>query len=260
MNTSHFRARLIGRYQRTVADILYRRVAKMNNNVPYISFTFDDFPRSALHTGGDILIRYGLRGTYYASLGLMNTDGPTGNLFVPDDVKVLLAQEHELGCHTFAHCNSWDTKPSIFEDSILKNKYSLNTLVPGAVFSSFSYPITVPRPSIKSIVGKYFNSCRCGGQTFNAIEVDLNYLKAFFLEKSRDDLGSIKKLIDESCRNHGWLIFATHDISKNPTPYGCLPQLFEEVVMYSQDSGARILPVSKALEEILLKTKTHDLF
>ncbi|MEC4749576.1 polysaccharide deacetylase family protein [Methylomicrobium sp. Wu6] len=256
MNISQFHVRVFGRYQRVLADITYRRVVKMNNRIPFISFTFDDFPRSALYTGGDILFRYGLRGTYYASLGLMNTDGPTGNIFVPDDIEKLLAQGHELGCHTFAHCHSWDTKPKTFESSILKNKLILSTLVPDADLSSFSYPISVPRPSIKRIAGKYFNSCRCGGQTYNAKAVDLNYLKAFFLEKSRDDIQTIKKLIDETCLNNGWLIFATHDISKKPTPYGCLPQFFEEVVRYSQDSNARILPVGKALEEILLKTNT----
>jgi peptidoglycan/xylan/chitin deacetylase (PgdA/CDA1 family) len=222
----------------------------MYNSVPYISFTFDDFPRSALHTGGGILLRFGLRATYYASLGLMGTEAPTGKIFVPDDIHELLAQGHELGCHTFAHCHSWQTSPRVFEDSIIKNRQALEELIPEATFMSFSYPISGPRPHTKQIVAKYFYCSRCGGQTYNVITADLNLLKAFFLEKSRDNVKTIREVIDQNCRNRGWLIFATHDISESPTSYGCTPAFFEDIVNYSVRSGARILPIRQALAAI----------
>jgi len=82
---------------------MYRRPFLLRNDVPNISFTFDDFPRSALLTGGAILSRYGVRGSYYASLGLMGKQAPTGTIFVAEDLQRLLAQGHELGCHTFDH-------------------------------------------------------------------------------------------------------------------------------------------------------------
>src|SRR5207247_9743139 len=34
----------------------------------------------------------------------------------------LVARGHELGCHTFAHCHSWDTKTKEFERSILEKR------------------------------------------------------------------------------------------------------------------------------------------
>jgi peptidoglycan/xylan/chitin deacetylase (PgdA/CDA1 family) len=244
-------SRIQSRYQRTVTSLLFRRQIKMSNSVPYISFTFDDFPRSALYAGGNILTRFGLRATYYASLGLMGTEAPTGSIFVPNDIKELLAQGHELGCHTFAHCHSWKTSSRMFEDSIIKNKRTLDELVPGAVFGSFSYPISGPRPDTKRRAGQYFRCCRGGGQTFNVGDTDLNLLKAFFLEKSRDNPDFVKEIIDQNCRNRGWLILATHDISNAPTPYGCTPAFFEDILKYSLDSGARILPVAKALDGII---------
>jgi len=94
-------SRAHGRYQRTVANLFFRRPFKIENSVPYVSFTFDDFPRSALHTGGTILSQFGIRGTFYASLGLMGTMAPTGAIFEREDIKELLEQRHELGCHTF---------------------------------------------------------------------------------------------------------------------------------------------------------------
>ena len=70
---------------------------------------------------------------------------------------------------------------------------------------------------------------------------------AYFLEKNRDDIGRVKAMIDRNSRDHGWLILATHDICDSPTPYGCKPGFFEEVVRYAIGSGASVLPVIEAL-------------
>ena len=243
-------SRAHGRYQRTVANLFFRRPFKIENSVPYVSFTFDDFPRSALHTGGTILSQFGIRGTFYASLGLMGTMAPTGAIIEREDIKELLEQGHELGCHTFAHVHSWNTAPAEFEDSVIRNKRALDELVPGAVFKSFSYPIIGPCPGSKRRVGRHFRCCRGGGQSFNTGTIDLNLLKAYFLEKTRNDPRLAKEVIDKNCQAHGWLIFATHDVCETPTPYGCTPAFFEEIVMYAKASGARILPIDETLDAI----------
>src|SRR5438067_1641036 len=59
------------RVERTAARRLARRPFVMKKGEPLISFTFDDFPRSALKTAGRILEEHGIFGTYYGSLGLM---------------------------------------------------------------------------------------------------------------------------------------------------------------------------------------------
>ena len=73
--------------------------------------------------------RFGVRGTYYASFGLMGKQAPTGEMFLSEDVKTLLEDGHELGCHTFAHCDSWKTETSVFEDSVRKNQLALGEVV-----------------------------------------------------------------------------------------------------------------------------------
>jgi len=255
MSLSKIWARAHGRYVRTVTDVLFRRPFKLDTTGPFISFTFDDFPRSSLYTGGEILKKYGLRATYYASLGLMGRENATGKIFLLDDLKELFAQGHELGCHTFAHVHSWNTRPAVFEDSIIKNKRALDELVPGAVFKSFSYPKIGPRPDSKRRASRYFCSCRGGGQTYNAGIADLNLLKAFFLEKTYNNSRIVKEIIDRNCQDHGWLIFATHDISETHTQYGCGPSFFEEIVHYAKTSGATILPVIEALKDIALHSR-----
>lgn len=240
--------RLKGRYQRTAAEVLVRRPFRLQNRQPLISFTFDDFPRSALHTGGAILEASGARGTYYASFGLMGQEAPTGEIFRRDDLPLVLQRGHELGCHTFAHCHACDTPAHEFESSIVENNRALKRLAPGASMLTLSYPVSCPRPGTKRCCARYFLGCRAGGQTCNAGVTDLNNLRAFFLEQSRDDIEAVKAVINLNSRLGGWLVFATHDVCETPTRFGCKPAFFEAVVRLSLASGATILPMSLALE------------
>ena len=240
--------RLHGAWQRASAGFLFRRPLAIKSPTPLISFTFDDFPRSALLTGGAILNGFGLAGTYFASFGLMGKQAPTGTIFVRDDLKTLVGQGHEIGCHTFAHCHSWNTASAVFEDSVVANRRALNELLPGASFRTFSYPVSPPRPTTKRNTARHFSGCRGGGQTFNAGIADLNYLAAYFLEKSRGNREAVKQLIQENRQARGWLILATHDVCESPTPFGCTPGFFEDIVRSAVESGARILPVADALE------------
>src|SRR2546429_5422660 len=52
---------------------LYSRKVAWGNRGPVVSFSFDDFPRTAYTVGGAILKRLEVRGTYYAAPGLMGT-------------------------------------------------------------------------------------------------------------------------------------------------------------------------------------------
>jgi hypothetical protein len=182
-----------------------------------------------------------------------------------EDLRKILNDGHELGCHTFAHCHAWETKPDHFEQSIIENGRALDTLLPGTIFKTLSYPMACPRPQTKRRAAKYFVCCRGGGQAFNfgrnaknggrthAFNVgpsDANSLQTCFLEKNRDNPGALKKLIDDNYKACGWLIFATHDVCPNPSSYGCMPGFFEDIVNYAVSSGSRVLPVAKAWETI----------
>jgi peptidoglycan/xylan/chitin deacetylase (PgdA/CDA1 family) len=251
MARSSLRERLRGKYQRTVGGLLYRKPVRLSSRNPTVSFTFDDFPRSALRTGGAILSSFGARGTYYAAFGLMGGQAPTGTMFEATDITRLLAEGHELGCHTFGHCDSWETDAATFAASLRQNAAALAQIAPGALFRSFSYPLTEPHPSVKRAAGEHFASCRAGGQIFNQGTADLRLLKAFFIEKSVRDPERIRALIEANRRANGWLIFATHDVSDDPTPYGCTPDFFRTVVRWSVESGARILTVAAAVEQAI---------
>ncbi len=253
MSIAHYRTRLQSKYFRTCARYLFRRPFAIESTRPLISFTFDDFPHTAFSVGGAILQKYGVAGTYYVSLGLAGKNDASGPMFGVDDLTSLREQGHELGCHTYGHFDSSGTKPSVFLESVRANQQALNTLLPGEIFRTFSYPKSAPRGRTKQVTAPRFECCRGGGQTFNAGVADLNYLGAFFIEQAHGDLAAMQSMIDQNNAAKGWLIFATHDICDRPSPYGCTPQVFEAVVQYAAQSGATLLPVTKALEALRQK-------
>lgn len=246
MSLSKIIHRLQTRIRRDASHYLGRRDFDLRSTQPIISFTFDDFPRTALHQGGCILKRYGHHGTYYVALGLMDTEIPAGRAFSREDLLQVVADGHELGCHTYAHCHAWDCAPYVFEENIIENQRKLRMLLPGAEFKSLSYPIAWPRPATKRRVAKHFQCARSSGPSFNLGRTDANNLRATFIEKHRDNPAVMFRLIEENQRAGGWLIFATHDVTQNPSFFGCEPSLFEELVRLATNSGARILPLASA--------------
>jgi peptidoglycan/xylan/chitin deacetylase (PgdA/CDA1 family) len=243
----------VNKWRRLLVRHSARRPFALKTDVPYISFTFDDFPRSAYLTGGRILSNHLVRGTYFVSMQLLGAPTESGVVASESDLRTLLSDGHELGCHTFAHLDGTASTPDAFERSIVENRVAFQRIVPGGRLPVFSYPLDGPWPRIKRAVGNHFVCCRGGGQTFNANEIDLNLLNACFLDvRNRNDAAAMKALIEESNASGGWLIFATHDVTDEPSRYGCRPEFFEEVVGLAVGSGARVLPMNKVCEELKL--------
>jgi peptidoglycan/xylan/chitin deacetylase (PgdA/CDA1 family) len=228
-----------------------RRDFTLSTDVPYVTFTFDDFPRSAFFAGGRILGGHGVRGTYFISLQRLGAPSVSGPIASRDDLKALLLDGHELGCHTFEHLDGCSSSVAAFERSIQANRSAFAEIVPGGHFSVFAYPFDGPVLRIKRAVSKHFVGCREGGQNCNAGVLDLNLLKGYFLDwRNRGDLGAVRCMIDRNTAARGWLIFATHDVAVNPSHYGCDPTFFAEVVRLAVASGARVVPMMQACKEL----------
>src|ERR1700722_2966523 len=95
--------RQLGAVRRKFVSSMCKREALLGTCGPIVSFTFDDFPRSALTVGGEILRSHGVRGTYYAAPGMMDISNHLGNQFRASDLDKLLRDGHELASHTFSH-------------------------------------------------------------------------------------------------------------------------------------------------------------
>jgi peptidoglycan/xylan/chitin deacetylase (PgdA/CDA1 family) len=249
--TPGLRRRLAGKWRRLSVNRLGRRDFTLASDAAYVSFTFDDFPKSAYIEGGRILREHGVRGTYFVSCRLLGQSSPSGPIAARDDLPGLLQDGHELGCHTFEHLDGTRSTPAAFERSIAANRASLAETVPQADVRVFAYPLDGPVLGIKKAVGRHFAGCRGGGQTFNARVIDLNLLKAYFFDwKNRGDVDAVRRVLAETIAARGWLIFATHDVAARPSEYGCTPQFFSTVVRLAVQSGARVRPMMQVCRDL----------
>ena len=266
--------RVRNKFRRLASFYLARRRVELRHGFPVISFSFDDFPKSSLHLGGKVFERLGVSGTYYVSFGLMDGVSEMVPQFTPldshkrmiawaislraweepmfdeRDVHDLLDQGHEVGCHTFSHCDSWKVTGPDFEASLLDNRFALERLVPTTSFATIAYPFSSCGPRAKRIAAKYFSCCRGGQQGFNSGWTDLNNLRAMALEKCHGNVTFVKDAINRNNSAAGWLIFRTHDTCEHPGRSGCTLEFLEEIVRYSVESGAKVLPVGQAWRTI----------
>ncbi len=238
----------INAVHRQLVRRLHRRIAPLTGWGPIVSFTFDDFPRSAALTGGTILERYGARGTYYTAMDLMNCSGEAGELFHASDLEELLEKGHELASHTFGHISARAVPRDRFLADANRGRQALEKFS-GSECGNFAYPFGEVALPVKAALGPQITSARGIIPGINGPdEVDLNLLLANSLYGDVAHSGHAEALIKDNMRCKGWLIFYTHDVQMQPSPYGCTPELFEAVASFAAESGTRLLTIQNTIE------------
>lgn len=235
--------------RREVMAAFYRRPTPLGNCGPIVSFTFDDFPRTAYTAGGAILESVRARGTYYTAVGLMNSSNELGEQFRPDDLRGLVEKGHEVASHTFNHLSCNAVSSSLFQADVNKGRDALAEIT-GVQPENFAYPFGDLTLEAKKKVGPTLLSSRGIFPGLNGPEIDLNLLKANSLYGGRENSPRAEELIAENVRRRSWLIFYTHDVQPQPSPYGCTPELLQSAVSVAAQSGSRILTVQDALAEV----------
>lgn len=241
---------LLSAVRRQTLRSLFTRTVPWGNRVPVVSFGFDDFPRTAYLAGGAILKSLGGRGTYYAAPGLMGTSGELGEQFRPEDVLALLQDGHELACHTFSHISSRTVSCSTYNEDVDRGRKAMEKVAGMPDSGNFAYPFGHATLMTKKTLGPRMSSSRGIFPGVNGPDVDLNLLRGNRLYGGLDQLEEAQKLVLENERLKGWLIFYTHDVRSNPSPYGCTPSLLESTAAFAIQRGCRILTVRGVLEEL----------
>ena len=227
--------------------LVYRKTIRLREIGPLVTFTFDDFPRTAYSIGGAILKSFGACGTYYTSLGLMNTTDSTGDQFHLDDLHGLVGDGHELASHTCHHVSSRSLSSAAFVQEVLEGKEGIRRVAGLKVSNNFAYPFGRVTAAVKCAVGKAMRSCRGSYPGVNGSLVDLSLLRANPLYGDTEKLGLIRRLLQVSQECGGWIIFYTHDVRNIHSPWGCTPALLEAVVKLALSSSMRILTVKEVL-------------
>jgi peptidoglycan/xylan/chitin deacetylase (PgdA/CDA1 family) len=246
---------LLGKIRRGVISAINRRELALSGVGPVVSFTFDDFPQSALRMGGTILKSYQACGTFYTAIGMVSQVNDLGQQFCVEDLQALLRDGHELGSHTFGHLSCRSSTLREFEADVWKGREAVEQITGGDRPHHFSYPYGHITSRAKPRIGAHMSSCRGIAPGINESPVDLNLLRANSLYSSSFHLDSIDRLLALNEERRGWLIFYTHDISMNPSAFGCRPFEFEDVVKLAIKRSAKILPVGQVVLSAALRTK-----
>lgn len=244
-----FRSQL-GSLRSQILGSLYSRRVSLGPRGPIVTFSFDDFPRSAFTVGGDILKSYGVRGTYYAAIGLMNSSNELGEQFRRSDLEALVADGHELASHTFKHISCRSIPNSDFLYEVERGRKAIEDLTGQEDSHNFAFPFGDFTLGARRTLTMRLASCRgiLGG--FNGPDIDLSLLRANSIYGNVDKAKVAERLIDNTINQKGWLIFYSHDVRPTPSRFGCTPQLLKSVVSYASKTGARMMTVAEVLGEL----------
>jgi len=240
----------VGAIRRGILASLHRRTVSLGRRGPIITFTFDDFPRTALTNGAAILESFGARGTYYVAGSLMNQTNQLGEQFRREDILTLLDRGHEVASHTFHHSSARRVSFKKFQQDAEDGERGIQELADVLSSGNFAYPYGEATLQSKGKLGPRFVSSRgtCGG--LNGPEVDLNLLRANNLYGGLERAESAKRRVEENKRLGQWLIFYTHDVTDAPSPYGCTLELLETVCGYAKAENMRFMTVADVMREL----------
>ena len=249
MSFASRRVSIAARVARELGGFLSVKPAKIDWPGGVVSFTFDDFPRSAWVNGGPILEKFDCRGTYYAAMGLAGTESPLGPMFEFDDLRAAAAQGHEIACHTFSHRDCCHAAPAEIAAEVERNAAALSELAGAAPFQNFAYPFGGVSQTAKQTLAGRFASCRGTGRGLNRGTADLADLLSTSIYGRDFNRDRLCQLIDDAHASGGWIIFYTHDVAEEPSPFGCTPEQLQAIVAYAAEN-ASVLPVRDVLARL----------
>lgn len=220
---------------------------RLRNETPMVSFTFDDVPRSAATVGAAILEAHDVHGTFYVIGSQVGTASALWDMVDGEDIVALHRRGHEIACHTFSHKRACDLDAGALNAEIERNQHYLRSLDSSIRIENFAYPFGYGSFVRKRQLKTVFKSCRSIVPGVNSGSVDLQFLRAMPLIDRRIDRGGIERAFDQAQTNNGWLIFYTHDVADEPSPYGCSPSLLNEALEAASRRKIPVLNMAEAL-------------
>ncbi|MFZ6658001.1 polysaccharide deacetylase family protein [Undibacterium sp. TJN19] len=240
---------LIPRLSRFAARHTACRWLALNKGRGVVSFSFDDVPASACHQGAVLLELYQARGSFYICGSL--TDGMEQNQVCHsvEDLKRLIENEHEVGCHTYSHMNC----ANVSSDALVRDWEKNQTFFSqhGISNHGFAFPFGAYDLGSKLAAQKRFAYSRITGGGTQTGRADLSALRAQSLYSANTNVDALDALIKHTASEGGWLILYSHEVSENPGPWGTTPELLETALRIATQESCHILPVRKAIDFFL---------
>lgn len=239
-------ADLADRVRRRAARLVRVKTAPSGATGPMASITFDDFPRSAWTTAGPILAQYGAAATYYLSGTFCGRTADGLDYYTRGDLAEVRDAGHELACHTFSHLNAAKTRRAEMDADLVRNSDFIVDCG-GAAPRNFAYPYGDISIGAKKALAPHFRSCRGIVPGPNAGDLELGCLEAVGIEVREWTPAKIEEAAAAAAERKGWLVLFSHDVSDDPSPYGCTPAMLRHALETLKRHGLTSITVDAAL-------------
>jgi len=242
---------LTAKLRRRLVPFQARRVIPMRLDHPIVSFSFDDCPKSVMENALKPIESEGWLATIYIAMGLCGTTNHLGLHMNGDDVKAAHESGHEIGDHTFSHCDSSALSLADVLADIDKNQVELHTIgLPQS--ETFAYPYGEVTPALKKALEKRFKGSRGIKSNDHKISVDLNQIGSnrLYVGQDFDILQSQISILKD---NPGWMTIFTHDVRDTPSNFGCTPMHMMQTIKAVKETGAKVMTIAKAITYIEAK-------
>lgn len=241
---------LKGKAQRLAARALGRRALDIRVESPIVSFTFDDFPKSAATTGAQLLEAQGWTATYFASGGFEAGSTHHGAMYDRADLERLAAAGHEIGCHTFSHMDANSQGAEAFLADVDRNAQFFADQGLDREATTFAFPYGEANPALKRALIDRFTLLRGVRPGINRGRADRALLNAVPLDGGLNGLHRALDAVRDVAGRPGWLIFYGHDVQDKPTEWGCTPQFLAAVIDAVAGTRAEVLTMAAAVARI----------
>ena len=236
----------VSRVKRKFLPLQSQRKVSFELDKPIVSFSFDDCPKSVINNGIKPLEEQGWQGTVYIATSLCNTTNHLGLHMNESDITALHNSGHEIGDHTFSHCDGSALPLDEVLTDIDTNQAALNALgLPPS--KTFAYPYGQATPALKRALEPRFIGSRGIDTRNHIISADLNQIGSSRLYRGKEFNALIGQIIDLKNRP-AWITIFTHDIRNKPSRFGCTPEQMQAVINAVKKVEATVMPIAKAIE------------
>jgi peptidoglycan/xylan/chitin deacetylase (PgdA/CDA1 family) len=218
----------------------------------YLSISFDDIPRSAWTTGGEILDRHGVRATYYLCGSLCDQVFEGREQFRRGDVADILAQGHEVGSHLYHHRSTLALSPGqIAREIALNDAFLAEVAGSGFQAQSMAFPYGEVSVSAKWHSSRRFQTARGVRLGVNLGGADRDQLAVLALDNAFADQTDWDGVFASVAHQKAWAILLAHGVDGTGHPYSCPPVRLDQTIRAAIDAGLTILPVAEVMDRIL---------
>ena len=226
------------------------KMRRISISAPIATVSFDDFPRNAWTMGGEIIEDAGGHATYYVSGSFCSQTSDGIEYFSESDLVEAHRRGHEIACHTFSHRALPKLSQAAIDVELKRNLEFIRCATGQKDVSSFAYPYGSASIGTKLLLKTRFGACRGIEPGINSGLADFSQLRAVCLEEHVLRSVPIERLVEQTCSEKGWLILVTHDVSHQPAPFGCTPNLLKEILYTIKSAGIELVSVKEALARI----------